>query len=126
MDMTTALGFLFFLQEGQPPQQQQPGAGSFISTLLPFILIFGIFYLLVIRPQQKKQRQLQQEREELLNALKPGDKVVTSGGIYGTIVAVRDNTVTLRIADKVSVEVLRSAIAGPQSADVKEAEQAKQ
>ncbi|HJQ67433.1 MAG TPA: preprotein translocase subunit YajC [Blastocatellia bacterium] len=124
MDMTTALGFLLFLQEGQP--QQQPGAGSFITTLLPFILIFGIFYLLVIRPQQKKQRQLQQEREELLNALKTGDKVVTTGGIYGTIVAVRDNTVTLRIADKVSVEVLRSAIAGPQSAELKEAETAKQ
>ena len=124
MDMKIALGFLFFLQEGQP-QQQQPGAGSFITTLLPFILIFGIFYLLVIRPQQKRQRQLQQEREELLNALKPGDKVITSGGIYGTIVAVRDNTVTLRIADKVSVEVLRTAIAGPQSADVKEVEAAK-
>jgi preprotein translocase subunit YajC len=123
MDMTIALGFLFFLQgEGQP--QPQPGAGSFITSLLPFILIFGIFYLLVIRPQQKKQRQLQQAREELLNA-KPGDKIVTSGGIYGTIVAVRDNTVTLRIADKVSVEVLRSAIAGPQSADVKEVEAAK-
>ncbi|HEX5735538.1 MAG TPA: preprotein translocase subunit YajC [Blastocatellia bacterium] len=124
MDMKIALGFLYFLQEGQQPQPQ-PGAGSFITTLLPFILIFGIFYLLVIRPQQKKQRQLQQEREELLNALKPGDKVVTSGGIYGTIVAVRDNTVTLRIADKVSVEVLRNAIAGPQSADVKEVEAAK-
>ncbi len=123
MDMKIALGFLFFLQEGPP--QPQPGAGSFISTLLPFILIFGIFYLLVIRPQQKKQRLLQKEREELLNALKPGDKVVTTGGIYGTIVAVRDSTVTLRIADKVSVEVLRSAIAGPQSSDVKEVEAAK-
>lgn len=120
--MKIALGFLFFLQgEAQP----QPGAGSFITTLLPFILIFGIFYLLVIRPQQKRQRQLQQEREELLNSLKVGDKVVTSGGIYGTIVAVRDSTVTLRIADKVSVEVLRTAIAGPQSADVKEVEAAK-
>jgi preprotein translocase subunit YajC len=122
MDMKIALGFLFFLQEGQP---QQPGAGSFISTLLPFILIFGIFYLLVIRPQQKRQRQMQQERDALLNSLKPGDKVVTNGGIYGTIVAVRDSTVTLRIADKVSIEVLRTAIAGPQSADIKEAEAAK-
>lgn len=124
MDITIALGFLFFLQEGQPPPQQ-PGAGSFITSLLPFVLIFGIFYLLVIRPQQKKQRQLQQEREALLGALKPGDKVVTNGGIYGTIVAVRDNTVTLRIADKVSIEVLRNAIAGPQSADAKEVEAAK-
>ncbi len=122
MDMKIALGFLFFLQEGQP---QQPGAGSFITSLLPFILIFGIFYLLVIRPQQKRQRQAQKEREELLNALKPGDKVVTSGGIYGTIVAVRDDTVTLRIADKVSVEVMRSAIAGPQALDAKGVEATK-
>jgi preprotein translocase subunit YajC len=122
MDMKIALGLLFFLQEGQP---QQPGAGSFITSLLPFVLIFGIFYLLVIRPQQKRQRQMQMEREALLNALKPGDKVVTTGGIYGTIVAVRDDTVTLRIADKVSIEVLRSAIAGPQSADAKEVEPAK-
>ena len=123
MDMKIALGFLFFLQEGQP--QQQPGAGSFITSLLPFVLIFGIFYLLVIRPQQKRQRQAQQEREELLGALKPGDKVVTSGGIYGTIVAVRDDTVTLRIADKVSIEVMRSAIAGPQSSDAKGVEATK-
>ena len=90
----------------------QGGAGGLIG-LMPFILIFAILYLLVIRPQQKKQREAQAERANLLKALKPGDKVVTTGGIYGTIVAVRDkdDTVQLRIAQSVSVEAERSAIA---------------
>jgi preprotein translocase subunit YajC len=90
----------------------QGGAGGLIG-LMPFILIFAILYLLVIRPQQKKQREAQAERASLLKALKPGDKVVTTGGIYGTIVAVRDkdDTVQLRIAQSVSVEAERSAIA---------------
>lgn len=91
---------------------------------MPMIIVFAIFYFLVIRPQQKKQRLAQQEREQLLDSLKVGDKVVTTGGIYGTIAAARENTVTLRIADKVSIEILRSAISGPQSADVKEVKEA--
>jgi preprotein translocase subunit YajC len=86
------------------------------------IVVFAIFYFLVIRPQQKRQRKVQQDREAMLGALKTGDKVVTSGGIYGTIVAVRDDTVTLRIAEKVNIEVLRSAVAGLQSSEIKEAE----
>jgi preprotein translocase subunit YajC len=124
MDMKIALGFLFFLQ-GEAQPQPQPGAGSGFLQFLPLLAIMVIFYFILIRPQQRKQRQIQQEHEALLNALKPGDKVVTSGGLYGTIVAVRDNTVTLRIADKVSVEVLRNSIAGPQTTDIKEAEAAK-
>lgn len=107
-------------------QQDGGGGGSIINSLLvPMILIFGIFYFLIIRPQQKKQRQAQTEREELLASLKSNDKVITSGGIYGTIVAVRENTVQLRIAQGVSIEVLRSAITGPQSPEVKEVEAAK-
>ena len=87
--------------------------------MLPFILIFVIFYFLLIRPQQKKQRLAQQERETMLKALKPGDKVVTTGGIFGTIVAVRekDDTVQLRIAQSVSIEAERSAIARLQLSD---------
>lgn len=98
------LGSLSFLQGS--------ASGGLIG-LLPFILIFVIFYFLLIRPQQKKQRLAQQERANLLKALKAGDKVVTTGGIYGTIVAVRekDDTVQLRIAQSVSVEAERSAIA---------------
>jgi preprotein translocase subunit YajC len=119
MDMIVALSFLLLIFQGQ-----QPGGGV-IGFFLPMILIFGIFYFLIIRPQQRRQRQAQQERDAMLNALKAGDKVVTTGGIYGTIVAVRDSTVQLRIAQSVSVEVLRSAIAGPQSAEAKEVEASK-
>ena len=95
-----------------------------ITSFLPMIIIFLIFFLLVIRPQQKRQRQAQTDRELMLKALKPGDKVITTGGIYGTIVAVRDkeDTVQLRIAQSVSIEVLRSSIAGLQSSDIKEVE----
>jgi|SRR5215213_1938721 len=109
MDMKIALGFLFILQNG--------GA---LSLPLMMLIIFAIFYVLVIRPQQKKQRQVLAEREQLLNSLKPGDKVITNGGIYGTIVAVKDTSVQLRIAQSVSIEIQRAAIAGPQSAEGKE------
>lgn len=101
-----------------------PGGG--LGFLLPMVFVFAIFYFLIIRPQQKKQKQAQAEREALLNAIKPGDKVVTSSGIYGTVIAVKENTVQVKIAQSVSVEMLRSAIASLQSADVKEVETAKQ
>jgi preprotein translocase subunit YajC len=96
----------------------QNGGGGLV-VLLPWILIFGIFYLLLIRPQQKRQRVAQQERDAMLKALKPGDKVVTSGGIYGTIIAVRDkdDTVQLRIAQSVSIEAERGSIAKLQPAE---------
>jgi len=102
------------------------GGASGLVGLLPFILIFVIFYFLLIRPQQKKQRLAQQERDTMLKALKPGDKVVTTGGIFGTIVAVRekDDTVQLRIAQSVSFEAERSAIARLQASE-KEVEVAK-
>lgn len=118
MNITTNLGSLAFLQGGS-------ATGGLVG-LLPYILIFVIFYFLLIRPQQKKQRQAQQDREAMLKALKPGDKIVTTGGIYGTIVAVRekDDTIQLRIAQSVSVEAERSAIARLQASE-KEVEAAK-
>ena len=76
--------------------------------MLPMILIFGVFYLLLIRPQQKKQRQLQATIAEL----KSGDKVVTTGGIIGTITAVRDTSFLIRSADKTILEIARTAVAG--------------
>ena len=114
MNIQSQLGALLFLQGN--------ATGGLIG-LLPFILIFVIFYFLLIRPQQRKQKLAQQERENMLKALKAGDKIVTTGGIYGTIVAVRekDDTVQLRIAQSVSVEAERSAIARLQVSD-KEAE----
>jgi len=85
----------------------QGGAGGF-SFLIPMILVFGVFYLLLIRPQQKKQRQLQ----ETVSQLKAGDKVVTTGGIVGVITAVRDTSFLIRSADKTILEIARTAVAG--------------
>ena len=106
---------------------QNGGAGGLFTSFFPLIVIFGIFYFLLIRPQQKRQKQVKLDRETMLNALKPNDKVVTSGGIYGSIVAVRDkeDTLMLKIAQSVTVEVQRASIAGLQPNDSKEVETAK-
>jgi preprotein translocase subunit YajC len=85
----------------------QGGAGGF-GFLIPMLLVFGVFYLLLIRPQQKKQRQLQAQIADL----KAGDKIVTTGGIIGTITAVKDTSFLVRSADKTIIEIARSAVAG--------------
>ena len=72
------------------------------------ILVFGVFYLLLIRPQQRKQKQLQATIAEL----KAGDKVVTTGGIVGKITEVRDTSFLIRSAEKTILEIARSAVAG--------------
>jgi preprotein translocase subunit YajC len=84
------------------------GGGIFgqINMLIPFIAMFAIFYFLLIRPQQKKQRELRQ----MLQNLKRGDRVVTSGGIYGTIVKIRNEVVHLEVTDQVRIRVNKSAI----------------
>jgi preprotein translocase subunit YajC len=84
------------------------GIGGLGGALLPMILIFGVFYLLLIRPQQKKQRQLQ----ATIADLKAGDKVVTTGGIIGVITAVKDTSFMIRSADKSILEIARTAVAG--------------
>jgi len=86
-----------------------PGAGGALSQfLLLFAPLFAIWYFLVIRPQQQQRRKLQ----TMLANLKTGDRVVTSGGIYGTIVSFRDGVVQLQIANQVKVDVSRTAITG--------------
>jgi len=75
------------------------------------VLIFGIFYFLLIRPQQVQRRKTQ----EMLANLKTGDRVVTSGGIYGTIIGFRDNIVQLQVANQVKLDVARSAVTGVQT-----------
>ena len=88
----------------------QGGGGSMITTFLPFVLIFGVFYFLIIVPQRKRQKAL----ADMVAALKPGDKVITSGGIYGTVVKLSDDTVQLQIANNVRIQVSRAAIVGYQ------------
>ena len=83
------------------------GGGGF-GFLIPMLLVFGVFYLLLIRPQQRKQRELQ----ATIAQLKAGDKVITTGGVIGVITAVRDTSFLIRSADKSMLEIARSAVAG--------------
>jgi preprotein translocase subunit YajC len=85
----------------------QGGLGA-LGGLLPMLLIIGVFYMLLIRPQQKRQRELQQTISEL----KAGDRVVTTGGVIGTITTVRDTSFLIRSGDKSILEIARSAVAG--------------
>ena len=85
----------------------QGGMGG-LAQFLPIILVIGVFYFLLIRPQQKRQRQLQ----ETIANLKIGDRVVTTGGIVGVITAVRDTSFYIRSADKSILEIARTAVAG--------------
>jgi preprotein translocase subunit YajC len=90
------------------------GGGGF-GFLIPMLLVFGVFYLLLIRPQQKKQRQLQAQIADL----KAGDKIVTTGGVIGTITAVKDTSFMVRSGEKSILEIARSAVAGIDSEEKK-------
>jgi preprotein translocase subunit YajC len=96
---------LLLLQEAGPS-----GAGSIIGSVLPIVLVFLVFYFLIIRPQKQERQRVEQETQEMLASLKAGDKIVTTGGILGTVVAVRDDTVQLRVAEGVKIEVLKSSV----------------
>ena len=88
----------------------QPGAPSPWLQLVPIALVLGIFYFVMVLPMRKRQQKVQ----AFLQALKAGDRVVTSGGIYGSITRVNDQSVQLQIANNVRVEVSRAAIVGYQ------------
>lgn len=89
-----------------PAQNGQGGGGDFMTTILMFAVIIAIFYFMILRPQQKRQK----ERQKLLESMKKGDKVVTAGGLHGTIVGIEDKTLLLQIAENVKVKVERSSI----------------
>ncbi len=85
------------------------GAGApAILQFVPIVLVFAIFYFLLIAPMRKRQKALQ----NLVENLKKGDRVVTNGGLYGTIASVEDKAVLLKVADNVKVKVAKSAVAG--------------
>jgi preprotein translocase subunit YajC len=88
---------------------QGAALGPFMQ-FAPILLIMVIFYVLLILPAQRRQKKTQ----EMLNALKNGDKVVTNGGLFGTIVGIEGDAIQLRIADQVKVKILRSAVASLQ------------
>lgn len=97
------------LAQAAAPAQQQP---NLFVSMMPLIFIFIIFYFLLIRPQQKKQK----EHEKLIQSVKTGDQVVTNAGIHGTVSNVKEKTVIIKIADNVKVEFDRGAIAAVEKA----------
>jgi preprotein translocase subunit YajC len=89
---------------------QSSSQGSGLTLFLPLILIMVIFYFLMILPAQRRQKKV----AEMLKNLKNGDKVITNGGIYGTIVGIESDSVQLRVSDQVKIKVARSAVSGLQ------------
>ena len=98
--------FHFVLAMGAPPG---PGVGPYVQ-LIPIALVFAIFYFIILLPAKRKQKKL----EDFLDSLKIGDRVVTTGGIYGSVTKLSGKSVQLQIANNVKVEVARSAIVGYQ------------
>ena len=91
-------------------QQAAPGArapqGSMLTALVPFILVFAIFYLLIILPQRKKQK----KHQMMVENLKPGDRIITTGGIYGTIMGVQKDRIEVKIAANTKIDITKGAI----------------
>ncbi len=93
---------LFAMMPGDP----SGGGASPFSMLLPLLGMLAIFYFLLIRPQQKRQKELR----KMIDALKKGDRVITASGLYGTVAGLRDDIVVVEIADQVKVEMLKNAV----------------
>jgi len=89
-----------------PPSNGGGGSGSLVSTIIMFGAIFLIFYFMIIRPQQKRAK----ERDKLLSNVQKGDKIITSGGLHGTVVHVEEKTVFIQVTDNVKLKFEKSAI----------------
>ena len=98
--------FNMALLMGAPAGAGSASGGSMTTSLVTFALVIGIFYFLIIRPQNKKQKQTQ----AMINAMKKGDKVVTIGGIRGTVQSVKDDTVIIKVDDDTKLEFNKSAV----------------
>jgi len=86
------------------------GGGSPLAPLIPLVLMIGIFYFIIVLPMRRRQKKVQ----EFLTALKVGDQVVTSGGLHATVTRVNEKTLQIEIAERVRVDIARSAIVGYQ------------
>jgi preprotein translocase subunit YajC len=114
--------FSEMMQVGGDAWAQAPGDGAAggigtIGAVLPFVLIFVLFYFLLLRPQQQRQK----SQKQMLSALKKGDHVVTTGGMIGTVVALTKDVATLQVAEKVRIKVLRDSITEVRGEDLEEA-----
>ena len=97
--------FLTSLQASQPGRPQG-GVGMF-TALLPFLLVFVIFYLLIVMPQRKRQK----KHQSMVEQLKPGDRIITSGGIYGTVMGVQPDRIELKVSANVKIDITKTAVA---------------
>jgi len=89
-----------------PPPGAEPGPLDAIMSFAPLIILVVIFYFFLFRPQQKKR----QETQEMISSIKEGDNILTSGGIYGTVVKVKEDTLTLQVADNVKIKINRNYV----------------
>ena len=110
------MSFVPFLQAAGSAASASTSS-SLLGTMVPFLLIIVIFYFFLIRPQNKKQK----ETEKMLKALKKGDKVITIGGIHGTISSVKENTVIVKVDDDCKIEFNRTAISSVELSDAEKA-----
>ena len=97
------------------PQAVTPARPTTFETLMPFVLMFGVMYLLILRPQQKKMK----EQQQMLSSLVSGDEVVTASGILGRVKEVSEKVITLEVASNVQMKFLRSQVAQKVSSDLK-------
>ena len=114
--------FIPFSQAATGSAGSASTSSSLIGTLIPFLLIAVIFYFFLIRPQNKKQK----ETEKMLNALKKGDKVITIGGIHGTVSSVKEKTVIVKVDDDCKLEFNRTAISSVELSDEEKAKLAEE
>jgi preprotein translocase subunit YajC len=108
--------FILPLLMGMPQGGDAAGGAGLFTSMIPFALIIGIFYFLIIRPQSKKRK----ETESMLKAIRKGDRVVTIGGMHGTVTNVRETTVIIKVDDSTKLEFSRSAISSVQAPAVRE------
>jgi len=106
---------------GAQPAGEGGSPGSSLMSFLPLVAIIAIFYFLILRPQNKKQK----DTQKMLSALKKGDRVVTIGGIHGVIQSIKDSTVIVKVDESVKMEFNRAAISGVESQAKEEKEEKK-
>ncbi|MDR1470625.1 MAG: preprotein translocase subunit YajC [Spirochaetaceae bacterium] len=111
--------FLYVLMGAPAGAEGAVGGASGLVSLFPFVIIIAIFYFLIIRPQNKKQK----ETQRMLGALKKGDKVVTIGGIHGTIASIDGTDVIVKVDDNTKIKFLRSAISNVSNAKEEKTEE---
>jgi len=98
-------GFLTFGRQAAPAAGAPP-QGSMFGALIPFVLVFVIFYVLIILPQRKKQK----KHLELVDNLKPGDRIITTAGIFGTVMGVQKDLIELKISSNTNIKITKSAV----------------